>query len=131
MTSRVGLECNFTTIDDFDFPIVNFQFKYSNIPAAWMCSVCQDTNRSCFPLSRLVIRFLTSVTLSVPQMQHKLFTIPPVFCGFVLFFLSSVLSMIVCIFVLFLLVVALFVLHGYTAYDYYSYPFGILKLFLT
>ena len=48
-----------------------------------MCSVCQDTNRSCFPLSRLIIGFLTSVTLSVSQ--QELLTNPPVFCGFVLF----------------------------------------------
>jgi hypothetical protein len=34
LTVRGGKERNFTTRDDFNFPIVNFPFICSNIPAA-------------------------------------------------------------------------------------------------
>ena len=88
-----------------------------------------------FPHSRRITGFETRLTRRVPLVEQELLTLteylssPPVLVGFVLrdlLFYMNVLSIDVCPFVLFLLVIVLSVLLRYTVSDC---PFGIFKLF--
>ena len=107
----------------------------------YICFICKVekpviSNTQSFPLSWLITGFVTRVTLRVPLVEQELPTLPEhmsstqVFNGVrvaILSFLCSVLQIVVCSFVIFLLAIVLSVLR-FTEYDYH---FGIFKPFLS